>query len=250
MVLESLINPWMAEKKPYELLVFGLVYTTIAIFASMWVFREYSSMLMVFLTVMAVIPLLYKTFKLEEEKDRVIEKETTLLKEHSKVLAFLLFLFVGITLAFAVWYVFLPSETVQVVFSSQINTISAINNKISGNFLQSMDLFKKILFNNIKVLVFCILFAFFYGVGAIFILTWNASVIGAAIGNFVRVNISKYVGATGLVKAATYFHVFSLGILRYAIHGIPEIAAYFIGGIAGAIISFAVINHDFRTKAF
>ena len=34
------------------------------------------------------------------------------------------------------------------------------------------------------------------------------------------------------------------------IHGIPEIAAYFVAGLAGGIISVAVIRHDFGTKRF
>ena len=32
--------------------------------------------------------------------------------------------------------------------------------------------------------MFCLLFAVFYGFGSIFILTWNASVIGTAMGTF------------------------------------------------------------------
>ena len=35
-----------------------------------------------------------------------------------------------------------------------------------------------------------------------------------------------------------------------AFHGIPEIFAYFIGGLAGSIISVAVIREKFGTKNF
>ena len=100
------------------------------------------------------------------------------------------------------------------------------------------------------MLAFCILFAFFYGAGAIFILTWNASVIAVALGTFVRSNMGAYASALGFAKAAAYFHVFSLGLLRYMVHGIPEILAYFIGGLAGGIISAAVIRNDIRTRKF
>jgi uncharacterized membrane protein SpoIIM required for sporulation len=108
----------------------------------------------------------------------------------------------------------------------------------------------RIFLNNFKVLLFCLLFSFIYGLGAIFILIWNASVIAAALGNFIRVNIAKYVSAVGLLKAGAYLQVASLGFFRYAIHGIPEIAAYFVGGLAGGIISIAVIRHDFGTSNF
>ena len=104
--------------------------------------------------------------------------------------------------------------------------------------------------NNIKVLSFAILFAFIYGAGAIFILTWNASVIGTAIGNFIRSNISQYAGLFGFDKFANYFSVASIGLLRYILHGIPEILAYFYGGLAGGIISVAIIRKHYKDERF
>ena len=35
-------------------------------------------------------------------------------------------------------------------------------------------------------MAFCLLFSLIYGSGAIFILTWNASVLGTAIGNYIK----------------------------------------------------------------
>jgi uncharacterized membrane protein SpoIIM required for sporulation len=34
--------------------------------------------------------------------------------------------------------------------------------------------------------------------------------------------------------------------LRYMIHGIPEIGAYFVGALAGGIVSVAIIRKDLR----
>ena len=250
MVLEGLINPLKAEKKPWEMFFIGMVYASIALFLSLWIFEQHASLVMVFLVVMACIPLVYSTMKLEEKKDMEIEKESKLLKEHGKALTFLIFLFLGICVAFSIWYVFLPFEASQNAFSVQQQTITDINNQVTGEAINKSNLFFKIFMNNLKVLSFCILFSFVYGLGAIFILTWNASVIGVAIGNFIRSSISNAAAATGLSKIAIYFQAFSLGLFRYAIHGIPEIAAYFAAGLAGGIISIAIVNHDFRTKSF
>lgn len=250
MVLESLINPIKAEKKPWELFFIGLIYSSVAILLSFWIFNEYASLVMVFLTTMACLPLIYNVIKLEEKKDIVISEENTLLKEHGKVILFLMFLFLGFTVSFSLWYTFLPTGLAQNAFSVQTQTISNINSGITGSFFQNFDILTKIFFNNFKVLIFCVLFSFIYGVGAIFILTWNASVIGAAIGNFIRTGISAEASILGLAGAAKYFHIFSLGLLRYTIHGIPEIAAYFIAGLAGSIISIAVIRHDLGTKKY
>ena len=163
---------------------------------------------------------------------------------------FLMFLFFGITLSFVVWYVFLASENLNFVFGKQMETIQAINNQVSGQAYQQFSTFSKIFFNNIRVLSFAILFAFIYGAGAIFILTWNASVIGAAIGNFIRSNISQYAGLLGFEKFASYFNVVSMGLLRYVLHGVPEILAYFYGGLAGGIISVAVIKKHYKDEKF
>jgi uncharacterized membrane protein SpoIIM required for sporulation len=39
-------------------------------------------------------------------------------------------------------------------------------------------------------------------------------------------------------------------LFKYFIHGIPEILSYFVAGLAGGIISIAVIRHDYGTKKF
>lgn len=253
MVLESIISPSKAEKKPWELFFIGVLYSTIGILFSLWVFKQYSSLIMVFLTVTVSVPLMYSTMKVEEFKDLGGGSERFLLKEHSRAIEFLVFLFLGFLVSFSLWYIFLPPETVQIMFSSQVETINSINAQITGRAITSLfvsDVFKSILLNNLKVLMFCILFAFFYGAGAIFILTWNASVIAAAVGTYVRNNLANAGSLIGLPMVWTYFHVFSSGLLRYLTHGVFEIVAYFIGGLAGGIISVAVINHDFRSKRF
>jgi len=162
-----------------------------------------------------------------------------------------MYLFIGIVIALSVWYVFLPGDMVSDLFSSQVTTIKAINagGMVTGK-TAAWSFLTAIITNNLKVLVLCVLFSFFYGAGAIFILTWNASVIAAAIGTFVRSNIAQYAETFGLFKVAGYFHIFSLGLLRYMTHGVFEILAYFIGGLAGGLISIAMVNHKFEGEHF
>jgi uncharacterized membrane protein SpoIIM required for sporulation len=254
MVLESVITTEKAEKRPWELFFIGMLYASVAVFLSLWIFKQYSSLVMIFLTVVASVPLMYTSLKSEEGKEINIATEKGILNEHRKLISFLIFLFLGFLVAFSLWYILLPADTVQNVFHIQVETISAINSRvgenIGGHCVSGTEIFNKIFFNNIKVLLFCIFFAFFYGAGAIFILTWNASVIAAAVGTFVRNDIARIAGSVGFTKGWGYFNLFSAGLLRYLIHGIPEITAYFIGGIAGGIISFAMINHDFGSKRF
>jgi len=222
MVLESLINPLKAEKEPWELFFIGFLYTSVAILLSLWIFKQQTSLIMIFLTVLASVPLIYTTIKYEESKDEEIMEEKTLLREHSRALAFFSFLFLGFTIAFAAWYIFLPPDLLSIVFQVQTQTILEINNQVTGNAMEVLNLFTVIFFNNVKVLIFCILFAFIYGTGAIFILAWNASVIGVAIGNFIRSEIASVVSSAGAAGAAQYFQIVSIGLLKYSIHGIPR----------------------------
>lgn len=249
MVLESLINPFKAERKPVHMLFFGALYASVAVFLSLWIFKEEASMIVVFLTVLATVPLMYKTIKYEEDKDLKIKSELSILREHSRALEFFMFLFLGFVIGFVVWFVFLPHTLVQELFSTQLFTISVINNKVTGDVV-SGDIFWNIISNNFKVMFFCLFFSFFYGAGAIFILTWNASVIASAIGTYIRSNLALYAGHAGFYKAAGYFQVVSVGLFRYLTHGVFEILAYFIAGLAGGLISVAIIRHNIGDRQF
>lgn len=259
MVLESIIGPLKAERKPWEMLFLGFLYASVGMFLAIFTFPKYSSLAMVFFTVIACVPLMYNTLKVEEAKDLEIESEKNLLKQHFKAINAFLMLFCGMTLAFSFWYVISPffvdigwmsNETLSSLFRIQLETITSINSRVTGMAVGGFPAMSDIFLNNIKVMVFCVAFSFLYGAGAIFILAWNASIIGAAIGNTIRTGLGKYLGVIGIARMGGILHASGFGIIRYAIHGIPEILAYIVGGVAGGIISVAIINHDFGTRKF
>jgi uncharacterized membrane protein SpoIIM required for sporulation len=250
MVLESLVNPLKAENHPKTMFVYGFVYAVLGFFLGLWVFNEHSSLIMVFLTTMATIPLIYSIIKIEEKKDLSVNEEKNLIKEHSKALKVFMFYFLGATLAFAFLYVVMPADIIYTAFEVQTSTITSLRARITGNATNLGKIFFDILSNNLKVLIFCILFSFIYGVGAVFILTWNASVIGVAIGETIKLGIAEIGQALHITTSHHYFGAVTYGLFRYALHGIPEILAYFIAGLGGGIISSAVIRHDFGTKKF
>ncbi|MDI6738592.1 MAG: stage II sporulation protein M [Nanoarchaeota archaeon] len=254
MVLEDLLTPEGAERKPWHMLPLGALYASIAVFLALWIFREQASLIVVFLTVMACIPLVYKIIKLEEDKEIKIDKEAGILREHRKALISFMYLFFGFVIAFSIWFIALPASMVQDLFATQMFTINSINNQVTGNLLTGnaagLGLLWSIIANNLKVLFFCVFFSFFYGAGMIFILTWNASVIASAIGSFVRSNVEKAAASEGLMRVASYSHVYAIGMTRYMTHGIFEILAYFIGGLAGGLISIAIIRHRMGEKIF
>lgn len=256
MVLESLIKAKNAEKQHWRIFFIGLFYPSVAIILTNLIFKgTYSSIVVVTLTLIACTHLMYNVIKLEEEKGIKIKSERTLLKEHSKAILFYAFLFFGFVISFALWYTFLPAGSVDNLFYLQNKTISAmnyrpINSDVTGNAINPSYYFKDIFIHNLEILGFSILFSLLYGVGAIFILTWNASVIGTAVGIFVKKNLAEYTTHFGFIGIGNYFSTFSLGLLRYAIHGIPEVIGFFIGALAGGIISFAIIKREFKWHIF
>ncbi len=245
MVLESLFNPFMLKKRPWEVFIAGFVYAIVGLMLSYFVFREIAGILMVFLIVIATIPLLYTTIKNEEELDLKCDQEWVLLKEHTKVIIFLIFMFFGITAALVLSYVFLPQPVVQTVFKFQEQAIVNVNNNVQGGVVQ-FTYFVRIFINNLKVLFFCLVFSLLYGTGAIFILTWNASVIAAAMGNLIKMELAKTASLVGFTSISAYFSVATFSFFRYMTHGIFEIGAYFVAGLAAGIISIALIKHNLQ----
>jgi uncharacterized membrane protein SpoIIM required for sporulation len=253
-MLEMLINPSKAEKRPWEMFFIGAFYATVALILTEWIFAgdpvlsKYTGILVVTFCVMFTIPFLYFAFKNEEEKDLQESSYLNLLKEHGKALNYLIFLFLGFVVAFSFWYVVFEDGNTN--FRAQIETYCMINRPSNFDqcveeygvkhiskttaFLTVKDKIVNIFANNIYVLIFTLVFSLIFGAGAIFILAWNASVIAAAIGIFSK---------SSLVNLP-------LGLVRYMIHGIPEIGAYFIAALAGGIVSIAVIKHDIRSEKF
>ncbi len=253
-MIEMLMNPKRAERRPWEMFFIGLFYATVALLLVSFVFSkdsvlgDYGGLLVVTFIVIATLPFMYYIIKFEEGKDVAVSDEGKLIKEHSKALWALMFLFLGILVALAFWYLVLPQYT-SINFNAQIKVFCAINSPANFDYcieqqglspvtgsITKIKLVMNIFANNIYVMIFTILFSLAFGAGAIFILTWNASVIAVAVGIFFTANFKSSFNIGG----------FFISILRYMFHGGLEIAAYFIAALAGGIISVAIIRRDLK----
>jgi len=254
-MLELLVNPKKAERKPWQMFFIGLFYAALSmifaklVFASDPVLSKYVGIFIITFCVIFTMPFMYYTIKLEERKDIIYDGEYRLLKEHGKAIIAFLWLFLGFIIAFSIGYMALPEG--ENMFRAQIETFCQINrpdnfegcinqyglktsSAVTGNFLRGAERVLSIFSNNIYVLIFTIVFSLIFGAGAIFILAWNATVISAAIGIFLKSDISQL----------------PIGIIRYMIHGFPEVASYFMAALAGGILSTAIIRHDNRGEKF
>ena len=231
-MLRVLFSAKKTERRLLEILAVGFFYASISIFLSFWIFPEHSSLAMVFMCVLPTIYVLQGVLRGEEKKEEDYNSEEWLLKQHLGKLAFFLFLFLGFVLAFGVWAFFLGPEKTSLLFEIQENAVSHINN-ITGDAVTTGTFFK-ILSNNLKVMSLSLIFALFYGAGAIFILAWNASVMGLVIGVLARNTLG--------------FSALPLAFTKYFIHGIPEMFAYLTAAMAGGILFIAFLEGDLIKK--
>ncbi|MDO8655998.1 MAG: stage II sporulation protein M, partial [Nanoarchaeota archaeon] len=201
-----------------------------------WVFRSYVSIVMVSFTAIAAIPFVHNALKSEEEK-KVKLPHANLLQKHWQIVVMFTFLFIGYVTTFVTLFVLLPDQMVEQIFQAQVGAITHVQNTVTGNFLNLAQSIGLILLNNVKVLILCIVFSLAYGAGAVYIFAWNASVMGAAIGEAIRIGIRD--------NTSTALQIVSSNLAGYFVHGIPEMIAYFTAGIAGGILSMAVVKEGF-----
>jgi uncharacterized membrane protein SpoIIM required for sporulation len=232
MVLHKLITIREALTNPLWVFVVGGIISTISIFISFLVFPDFVGIFTTFLITIAMMPFMvnlitYETVTTEEEIRKKLK--ANFFERHKDVLLIYVAFFGGIILSQTIIYLMLPDALVQKIFSEQIERI----NLIRGGF-RFLGTFEKIILNNLSVLILCYLFSFLFGAGSIFILAWNASILSTAIG----ITAKSIGGFKGL----------PLAVLTFFPHGSLELIAYFIGGIAGGLVSVALTRS--KTKLF
>lgn len=252
-MLESLVNPKRLTKGPWKMFFIGLLYASLSLllvrlfFGSDPVLSKYSGLLVVTFCVMFTLPFMYFLIRQEEKEDEVIEGFKDVWRVHKDAIWAFTWLFIGFVIAFSFWYILLQDST---LLNAQIETYCMINSprNIDGCVQQysigkaitptgaatSGARFMGILENNVYVMIFTLIFSLIFGAGAIFVLAWNATVIASAIGIFTNYKISQI----------------PMGLVRYMIHGIPEIGAYFIAALAGGILGTGFMRNGIKDKRF
>jgi uncharacterized membrane protein SpoIIM required for sporulation len=256
----------------------GFIVASVAIWVSYYLSQHISadeSMLVLALTVMALAPLIYRVLSIEEEKEESASHEslTGFVTRHFDAICLYCFLFVGLLAAFSFWYVMLPYESTSMpsasgVFGLQDTAISSLRQQITGQpnsqnqttgsitgqatgtecdlrqEATRIEHFNRLSTNNLKVMAFCFFASFLFGAGALWLIAWNASVIGVFIGSLIK---AKLASLSAIQAYAVGFPMYSLSIALWAI---PEVLAYLVAAMAGGIVSVAVARHHFTSERF
>ncbi len=252
-MLEIIINPLRAEKKPWEMFFVGMVYASLSLILVKWFFggdivlKKYAGMIVVTFSTMFTLPFMYRLIVKEEKEDENVEGLVAVWKAHWDAIESFIWLFVGFLVAFSFWFIILGDP---ILFNAQIEKYCEINSPaliqeciksymgiiepqkdITGN-VTKVGFLLSIVENNLYVLIFTLIFSLIFGAGAIFVLSWNASVMSSAMVLFAQKKIIEIPSA----------------FLRYSIHGLPEMIAYFIAALAGGMFGVGVIRHGIKSK--
>jgi uncharacterized membrane protein SpoIIM required for sporulation len=228
MVLEKLVSVRSALKQPFWVFILGGVISVICLAISFLIFQTSVGLLSNFLITFAIMPFMLDFIRYEGSKMEQNEKELekmNIFQRHRSVLLVYTAFFAGMVLAQSILYFMVPEAWSQKLFEDQLNQIKIIRGKATFG-----GTFENIILNNLGVLFLSFVFSFLFGAGAIFILSWNSSVLSAAIGMS-----AKSIGG---------FKGVPLAILGFFPHGSLEILAYFIGGIAGGLVSVAFTKRN------
>lgn len=177
MVLERIIEERYEIKQPLTIFFLSFFISVIAIFISYTVFKENTGLFTVIIISLIMVPFMNKMLHHEEYETGQRGEGESFFHRHIDVISAYTALFCGIVLAMSLVFVILPEVIVEEIFDDQVKEIDIIQGHFTfGN--QFLD----IIANNVSVLMLSFLFSFLLGTGAVLIISWNASVLSAAIG--------------------------------------------------------------------
>jgi hypothetical protein len=213
----------------------GITYSVVGIASAIFLFPDSPGLSSIAFTSILFVPVLGNLFHSWEKTDEDVESSAPLnfFSSYSSIIVTYASLFFGIMFSFIFFSIFWPPVATLEVFGEQLSVVG-----ISGMAFLPAD-FASLFFNNLKVLLFSFLLSLIYGVGGVFILTWNASVWGTVFGIFIRDAISS-----GQILVAA-------GEIAYMIpHLILESGSYFLAVVAGVIVSRAVVSQTTFSQKF
>ena len=245
MVLEHVFPEDWLERKGRYAFVLGIIYSVIGLLIASVLFPGDPALVAVAFTSLLLLPELYKIFSIEERRESV-EKHVTLRglwRDDMDIIRIYIFLFLGIILVYAVGAIAMDGMQANTLFREQLEIRfgQGFAGQAAGGIF-SGDLFYELLSNNFMVMIACFILALLTGDGAIFLITWNASVWGTIFGITAK-GAASFTGGNPFV-------VFGLVMLIVFPHMIIEAMAYFIAAISGSVISKDVILEKFASHRF
>ncbi len=147
-------------------------------------------------------------------------EEPRLLRRHAEEVKIYLTSFLAATFIFAAAVLILPDRffTIQYTVLDAMNSLSGMTG--ATGFITADSFFINIVTNNLSLLGATFALSFLISGGMVFVLVWNASILGVLIG-------------------ATSDHLLEVPVRTapYLVHGSIEVTAYILAGLAGTLLA-------------
>ncbi len=232
-MLEMLLNPEKVESHPVQIFFLGMILAFASFFITYAIevpspCKSGAGLLFASFITIAATPIFMSLFRKEEIKAKCMRPCLKLeyFREHEAIIRSFFYFFFGVAVATYLLYTFLPDKITSYVFYDQQYSIE--KKVFAGRFVG--DIFWNIFINNTIVLVLAFVLSLVFGAASVFVLTWNASVFGIFLSM-----IDKAYGLPPVISLPISF----LAILPY---GFFEFLGYFIGAVAGGILSVGIVK--------
>ncbi|MFH1286000.1 MAG: hypothetical protein ABIH99_05460 [Candidatus Micrarchaeota archaeon] len=253
MVLERLV-PFKKLKDSYLLIfLFAYLFVSIAVILTARFYPQGAGLFIVCLTVLPSIPFFYKLASEEEITYEQHANARERIHTYEHVLKVYFVFFLSVILSFAFWASVLPQEVSTSLFSYQrteFQRLSSITSNASAVIMSKELVINTIFTNNVQVLLLMLFFSFIYSIGAIFLLVWNASIIGILLEAPIRYYALKFAYLGLLAFPAGFFIGLLSGAKRTIFHGSLEFLAFFLASIGGGVSSIAVERQFYKSPIF
>lgn len=250
MVVELFLKTgWLRRRISYSLLL-GVIFTFISFGTSYFLFRNspaFIGIATILFSVVLVIPAVNRLFLIEERFE--VHEKLNFFHKHEHIIDFFVYYFIGVFVTFFVIalvqgnYVFSEGQLhglenqPQSFVPEDISMENELPPPPTNNTISSI--FK----NNAYVLIVSFCLSLFYGAGAIFLITLNASIFASALANAIRTKLP----GTGFIQMYS-FMICNVGIMF--LHLIPEVMGYLMAAIAGGVLSQAFAREKIGSSDF
>jgi uncharacterized membrane protein SpoIIM required for sporulation len=264
MVLEYLLSPQEAEKRPWELVLIAFVFVSLGVLTQLLIPALQGSVII--FALIPSIPIFYLVLMSDEAHEerysrmkREIEEWKGVLRAvkddelkklphfalwhrlkriysvHRSMIHLFGFYFIGAVLAYTFWFAVLPSQASYELYYPQLQEIRTLSSSVLSSQAFSQEAVEFLFYHNLQVFVLMFLFSVLYGIGALYLLLWNASIIGAVVGEKIL--------RDGIFGVVTGF----LGLIP---HGIFELSSYFVVALAGGVLSVSIARSSYKKPFF
>jgi uncharacterized membrane protein SpoIIM required for sporulation len=243
MVFEKLYTSEFLLKNKIFIFVIALAYSVFGIAGSLLLFHTYNpsttSLALISLILLVVLKDILKITSLKLHKQKK-SMRWEIFKEYLRHLSIFAYLFAGIMLCFAFFSMILPVQGSSYIFAAQYSLLGTA----SADQLYSNGDFFSIFLNNLVVLVVCLVTSFLFGIGTIylFVVIWNASVIGVIFGLVAK--------QTAVAATHSPILIFFFILIAALPHIVVEIASYLLAGITGENLSNYLFFNDTKKKHY